>query len=184
MDDNIIEIGKWIGGGVAWILSISITYRLGRKSKIDDIRINKLHEYAQIIVSVLSKDFNERKDLVESYERNFNHFDEIEKAVDAFEIHTSLYKDMRNIIIELPKNIDKLEEKSRNAKIYFDLNLIKDIEGYVKTTRFSYISDGMNGLMFNTYCLSFFKNLLDQENIIKRKKLYDNILSKLRESLK
>jgi hypothetical protein len=46
MDDNIIEIGKWIGGGVAWILSISITYRLGRKSKIDDIRINKLHEYA------------------------------------------------------------------------------------------------------------------------------------------
>ena len=184
MGDKFIEITKWLGGGAAWLISMIITYKLGRKSKIDDIHIKKRHEYAEIMADALKKDFKERQTLLELYEKNFGHLKEIAEADEAFNRFPSLYKEMRTIIAELPNGINKLEEISRKATVYFNPAVMNDVENYISETRFSFATDGTGGLLYNTFFLSFFNNLLDQKKILKRKSLFESSIYKLRKALK
>mgnify|MGYP003117439400 CR=1 FL=1 len=49
MDQQVIDILKWIGLGIGWPLSTYITYYIGKKSKHDDIQIMKRHDFAEQI---------------------------------------------------------------------------------------------------------------------------------------
>ena len=57
----------WVLGGAGWFVSNVITYKLGKRAKIDDVKIQKVYEYAEGLAVALQKDHHDREYLVEWY---------------------------------------------------------------------------------------------------------------------
>lgn len=167
---------KWFGVGIGWLISTYITYRIGRKTKHDDMQIGKRYSFAEQLSALLQRDFHSRQKIAEQYHSNFDNLDNVSKAVDYFNKHNSCYQSMNQLISELPNNIGKLQEANRSAAIYLDESTTKAIESYIANTSFSYETDGDLGLI-NTYAENFFVTLLD---LNRSKRLTENYNSAMR----
>lgn len=172
-----MEIGKWVLGGLAWLISVIITYYIGKKSKVDDIRLKKTYEIAEEVAVLIQKDHHDRELLIEEFNENFGHIPDRKDAVENFHRFPSLYESMRKEIMGLPEQINKLQDLNRKAAIYFREDLTRKIEDYITMARFTYLTDG--GLLFDTYLESFFDNLLDAKRIDQRRVLYKKIIKRL-----
>jgi nicotinic acid phosphoribosyltransferase len=107
------------------------------------------------------------------------HIPERSVAVQAFTEHPTMYQSMKNIMVGLPEQINKLKDLNRRAAIYIDERLTEKIEQYIETTRFSFVMDG-GELLINTFAESFFDNLMDGKLLGRRRNLYQQIMNGLR----
>lgn len=160
LDPQTLDTLKWFSVGIGWLISTYITYRIGRKTKHDDIQIGKRHAFAEQLSALLQKDFHSRRLITEQYHSNFDHMKTVSEAMCYFDKHESLYQSIRQLMSELPENIGKLQETNRSAAIYLDEGTTEAIESYIADTRFSYETDDGLGLI-NTYAENFFVTLLD-----------------------
>lgn len=176
LDQQTLDTLKWFGVGIGWLISTYITYRIGRKTKHDDIQIGKRHVFAEQLSVLLQKDFNARQLIAEQYHSNFDHMKNVSEAMHYFDKHESLYQSIRDLMSELPADIGKLQETNRSAAIYLDESTTEAIESYIADTRFSYQTDGCLGLI-NTYAENFFVTLLDAS---RSKRLAENYKTAMR----
>lgn len=176
LDPQTLDTLKWFGVGIGWLISAYITYRIGRKTKHDDIQIGKRHAFAEQLSALLQRDFHNRQLIAERYHSNFDHMKDVSEAMYYFNKHDSLYQSIRQLISELPDDIGKLQEANRSAAIYLDESTTEAIESYIANTRFSYETDGGLGLI-NTYAENFFVTLLDSN---RSKGLAENYKSAMR----
>lgn len=55
LDPQTIDILKWFGLGIGWLITTYVTYRIGRRVKHDDIQIRKRHNFAEQLSVLLQK---------------------------------------------------------------------------------------------------------------------------------
>lgn len=181
-DQQVIDTLKWFGLGIGWLVSAYVTYRIGRRTKHDDIQIVKRHTFAEQIAALLQRDFHNRRLLTEQYHSNFDHMGNLSEAMQAFHKHETLYRSMRDTILELPTDIEKLHELSRNSALYLEENTTSAIETYIGVTRFSFETDGIG--LINTYVEDFFVNLLDVDRSAQLDGAYRKAMQGLRKAVR
>lgn len=175
---EIIDLIKWILTGAAWLVSVVVTYRIGKRGKIDDLKIHRRHELVEKLSILLQEDYQTRKGLISQFHSNFDHLERAE-AYDAFEEHYSLYQGMRASIERCGELKIELRTLSREIAIYIQENLLSELNAYLESTSFTYSTDGF-GILINTYGRSFFENLLNETNIETQDSTYSKILKGLR----
>jgi len=182
LDPQTIDILKWFGLGIGWLITTYVTYRIGRRVKHDDIQIRKRHNFAEQLSVLLQKDFHNRKLLAKQYHSNFDRMNDVSEAMHYFNKHETLYQEMRDAMSDLPADIAKLQEINRSAAIYLDESTTSAIESYIENTRFSFESDGIG--LINTYADNFFTNLLDQSRSSQLAEGYKNAMCGLRKAIR
>lgn len=183
LDPQTLDTMKWLGVGIGWLISVYITYRIGRRTKHDDIQIGKRHVFAEQLSALLQKDFNNRQLIAEQYHSNFDHMKDVSEAMYYFNMHESLYQSIRQLMAELPNDIGELQEANRSAAIYLDENTTEAIVTYIADTRFSYETDGGLGII-NTYAENFFITLLDSDRSKRLAENYKAAMRGLRKSVR
>ena len=179
LDAEVVDLIKWALTGLAWLISVVITYHIGKRGKVDDLKIQRRHELVDKLSILLQEDHQTRQTLVAEFNSNFEHLDRVE-AYEAFEKHESLYQSMRAGIERCAELKIELRNLSREIAIYINEDLLKEINKYIDSTSFSYMTDGF-GFLINTYGRSFFDNLLDTKNIDIQNTTYKKILKGLRD---
>jgi len=178
LDTEVADLIKWILTGLAWLVSVVITYHVGKRGKVDDLKIQRRHELVEKLSILLQEDHQTRQTLVAEFNSNFEHLDRPE-AYEAFEKHESLYQGMRTGIERCAELKIELRNISREITIYINEDLLGEINKYIDSTSFSYMTDGF-GFLINTYGRSFFENLLDKNNLDLQNSAYSKILKGLR----
>jgi len=145
--NELISTIVWVLGGAGWFVSNVITYKLGKRAKIDDVKIQKVYEYAEGLAVALQKDHHDREYLVEWYKDSFGHLPTVDAAVAEFESLQTLYQSARMIMGELPQHRQEIADLKRKSAIYLDKELLDLIAKYVETTNFKYITDGGVGFL-------------------------------------
>lgn len=182
LDSQTLETLKWFGLGIGWMISTYVTYRIGRRAKHDDIQIEKRHNFSEQLSTLLQKDFHNRNSLADQYRSNFDHMENVSEAMYYFNKHEFLYQGMRDVMLELPVDIGKLQEINRSAAIYLEENTTSAIETYIENTRFSFESDGIG--LINTYADNFFTNLLDESRSSQLAEGYKTAMRGLRKAVR
>jgi hypothetical protein len=77
LDPQTLDTLKWFGVGIGWLISAYITYRIGRKTKHDDIQIGRRHDFAEQLSALLQRDFHNRQLIAEQYHSNFDHMKDV-----------------------------------------------------------------------------------------------------------
>jgi len=178
MEKEHIEYLKWLLTGIGALIGMFVTYRFGRKTKIDEISLKKAYEMAEKIAELIQEDHHIRELLLENYNKNLGHMTK-EDAIEAFHKYRGLYHDMKEQMVQLPRKINELQELNRKAIIFLSKKLTGLIDQYIKMTRISFITDG-TGIIINTYAEEFFENLRDEIKLKERRGLYEKILDELR----
>jgi len=178
LEPEIVDLIKWVLTAIAWIVSVFVTYKIGKRGKVDDLKIHRRHELVEKLSILLQEDHQTREGLIRQFHRNFAHLERA-AAYEAFETLETLYQDMRASIERCAELKIELRSLSRQIAIYLQEDLLSELNKYLGSTSFTYITDGI-GLFINTYGRSFFENLLDETNIKIRNIAYFNILKGLR----
>jgi hypothetical protein len=178
IDIEVVDLIKWILTGSAWLISVVITYKISKRGKVDDLKIQRRHELVERLSILIQEDHQTRLTLAAEFFSNFEHLDRAE-AYEAFEKHESLYQGIRASIERCAEIKIELRDISREIAIYINEDLLTEINKYMDSTSFSYMTDGV-GFLINTYGRSFFENLLDNKNINIQNSTYKKILKGLR----
>ncbi len=174
---------KWVSillGGIGWLFTNILTYKLGKRSKIDDIHIQKVYEYAKALSIVLQEDYRDREYLVEWYNNNFKNLSSVHEAAEAIETYPLLYQTAHDIMLRLPQRRNNIDEIRKKSAIHLHHRLLELINIYIETTNFTYASDGAGGILINTYNTSSFSNLIDNNKLHERRVVYGKIMKRLR----
>ena len=168
----IAELAKWLVGGLAWLGSNFLAYRLGKQSKVDEIRIRRVCELAEQIAVTLQSDHREREVLLNWFKANFEHARDLNEGLELFGKHDLLYRGERERILALRESVNKLVKLRQEATLYLPRAILEGLDDYVRTTEFTFMSDGPVGWI-NTYFEGFFTNLHDEANSRKQMRTYD-----------
>lgn len=179
LDPELASLIKWLLGGIGWLVSIVTTYIIGKRGKVDDLKISRRHELIEKLSISLQEDYDNREILMKQFQNNFDHITERAKAYEAFENYQTLYTDMRALIDKCSQLTTELHSLSREIAIYVKEDLHNELKKYIDSTNFKYTDDGGIGLIC-TYYPSFFENLLDESNVRIRRESFSKILKKLR----
>ncbi|MCL2308647.1 MAG: hypothetical protein FWC42_00015 [Proteobacteria bacterium] len=180
LDSQTLDALKWLGAGIGWLASAYISYRIGRRAKIDDIQIEKRQTFVDQLSNLLQTDFHERQQIVDLYNLNFSHMKNLSEAMYYFDKYESLYQEFRQLMSKLPEGIDKLQEVNRNAAIYLDKNTVEAIESYISDTLFSYDDTGLT----DTYAENFFTTVLDDDRSKRLAENYEAAMHGLRKAVR
>ena len=156
------------------ILSAFIGYFLGKKKKIDELRLNQAFPRAEEISTLMQDIYHSDISFAEWWKKNFGHLENIQQGINYFE-ELDIYRDTGRDIISLHDKRNRLRQHTRIARIYLNQKVLDDIEKYLEIDSFSYSHDGMGGILFTSFWGEFFLNLLDEEKSKERKKLYRRI---------
>lgn len=178
LEPEIVDLIKWFFTGLAWLVSVIVTYHIGKRGKVDDLKIRRRHELVEKLSVLLQEDHQVRKGLNRQFNSNFNHLERAE-AYEAFERHESLYQGMRSSIERCSEIKYEMHTLERDIAIYIKEELLLEIEKYINSTTFTYSTDGF-GFLINTYGRSFFENLLNEENINIQNTSYSKLMKGLR----
>jgi len=178
LEPEIIDLIKWILTGLAWLISVVVTYQIGKRGKVDDLKIQRRHELVEKLSILLQEDHLVRNGLITEFHSNFDHLERA-GAYEAFERHETLYLSMRASIERCAELKIELRTLSREVAIYVPEDLLSELSRYQESTSFTYTTDGL-GLLINTYGRSFFENLLDDNNIQIQKSAYSKVMKGLR----
>lgn len=178
LEPEIVDLIKWVLTGLAWLVSVVITYQIGKRGKVDDLKIHRRHELVEKLSILLQEDHQTRESLIRQFHSNFKHLERPE-AYEAFEKHDSLYQGLRTDIERCAELKIELQTLSRETAIYIQEDLLTELNKYLDSTSFTYMTDGF-GFLINTYGRSFFDNLLDETNIKIQNAAYSKILKGLR----
>ena len=178
INKDLIKIGLPLLFGV--LLSI-LTYRLGRRAKIDEQKIEKGVELGQEI-TILFQDVAALEDrLYEFYRSNYEHLKNVDKAVDNFEKMKTLYEPEYVAIDELSKKKQQLEEKIKEGRYLLKSSILVDMQTYLDLLKFKYDQDVFGSM--TTFYRQLFLNLMDSKSRKKRKNIKRKVLGKLHKLL-
>lgn len=178
LDPVTVDLIKWVLTGMTWVGSVVITYVFAKREKVDDLRIRRRHELVEKLSVLIQEDHQLREVLRRSFESNFSHLGRKE-AYEAFDTHESLYQGMRQSIERCAETKAELDDLAREIAIYISERLLAELQGYLSTTTFTYMTDGY-GLLINTYAASFFENLLDKTRAQEQREAFTNVMKGLR----
>lgn len=165
---------------VGWILSNVIVYMIGRRTRVDEIKIKRKFDLAEQLAVALQKDHNSREDFMDWFKANLGHLDLME-ALAAFDQHAGvLYKNTDAKFEALQNTRAEIGKLNMDAVIYFDKSFHEMVNKYMHATEFSYTHDGVGGIIFNNYARAFFSNLLDADKIEVRRESFEEIIDRLR----
>lgn len=177
MDPQIIDSAKWALGGLGALFSLYVSYKLGKRGKVDDLFIKRRHDLVERLSVALQDDFETREVLRSEYESNFGHVDEF-KAMEVFNRYDDLYQGMRNNIQRCAELLASLRQLRREVAIYVKPKVAQLVEQYIACNQFTFDTDG--GLLINTYAEEFFRNLLDESKHARRETLFRHLMKELR----
>jgi uncharacterized membrane-anchored protein YhcB (DUF1043 family) len=178
MNENLIKIGLPLLFGV--LLSI-LTYRLGRRAKIDEQKIEKGVELGREI-TILFQDVAALVDhLHEFYRSNYEHLKNVDKAVDNFEKMKTLYEPEYIAIEELSNKKQQLAEKIMEGRYLLKSSILVDMQTYLDLLKFKYDQDVFGSM--TAFYRQLFLNLMDSKSSKKRKNIKGKVLGKLHKLL-
>jgi uncharacterized membrane-anchored protein YhcB (DUF1043 family) len=178
MNEDLIKIGLPLLFGV--LLSI-LTYRLGRRARIDEKKIEKGVELGQEI-TILFQDVAALEDrLYEFYRSNYEHLKNVDKAVDNFEKMKTLYEPEYSAIDELSNKKQRLEERIKEGRYLLKSSILVDMQTYLDLLKFKYDQDVFGSM--TTFYRQLFLNIMDSKSYKKRKNIKRRVLGKLHKLL-
>ena len=165
--DDLLKIGIT---AILGAISAILTYRLGRRAKVDDEKLKKVFELAEEIAR-LFQDITELYEILyEFYKGNFMYIDDVETAIKRYFEKPGFYDDERERIERLGEKKSQLNDKLKIARLYLDKDVVDAMQKYLEMGRFHYTHVGL-GSFLNTYYVEFFKNVLDEKTYTERKKI-------------
>jgi len=178
--NDIVKIG--LPSFVLALISSVVAYYIGRRSKIDDLKIKKGFELIEDISNLFHDIAGSEEFFYDFYERNYGHMPDIGQAIDNFERQKLLFKQDYEHIEDLGKKRNELYNKLRVGVLYLNNNILEKMREYLDIGLFSYCHDCAN--FINEYYLEFFKNIIDRNNHEKRVILQKSILKDMKNLLK
>jgi len=166
-----------VTGGFGFLTAI-VGYFIGKRSKIDDIRIKKTHELVEELSVLIQEDYTDRKSVREQYERSFGHLNGPQEAGLYFDKHYTLHGSLREIMQRLVERRPKIVETKQRSAVYLTEKVIESVDEYIELTTFTYMTDGI-GLIDN-YAASFFEHSLDDNKASRREAIYKDVMHRLR----
>jgi hypothetical protein len=166
--------------GFFTFLIVIASYFVGKKSKIDDVRINKMHNFAEELSVLMQEDYRDRKFAREQYDLSFAHVSGAQEAAGCFDQFDSLYGSLRIVMQMLIERKPRIVEIKNRSAIYLPKRLMDLVDEYIELTNFEYLTDGTG--LINTFAESFFEHCLDDHKASRRKEIFDEVLSQLRKA--
>jgi len=163
-----------------WLSSNIIVYFIARRTRVDEIKVKRKFNLAEQLAVALQKDHHSREDFMEWFKANLGHLKMME-ALEAFDKHAgTLYKNTDAKFEALQNTRAEIGKLNMEAVIYFDKSFHDLVNNYLRATEFTYIHDGIGGIIFNHYARAFFSNLLDDDKIRVRRESFEEIIDRLR----
>lgn len=178
LSDTIVHASKWFGGLLASLILVWAAYLRGKRAKIDDIRLRRKYDLAERLAVRLQADNREREWLLGWYHRSFDHLPDLDTAMHYFHKHANDHKSIQEAIGNLAKGIIELVSLRQEAAVYLPSNLLKAVDTYEETTRFTHETDGGLGI-YDTYFRNFFETLLDEDRTKRRLTAFKRTISGL-----
>jgi len=178
MNEDLLKIGLPLLFGV--LLSI-VTYRLGRRARLDEEKREKGVDLAQEI-KALFQDVAALEDRLHAfYMSNYEHLKSVDKAVDNFEKMKNLYEPEYTAVEELSSKRQLLEEKVKEARNLLKSSILANIQAYLDLLKFRYDEDVFGSK--TPFYRQMFVNLMDPKSHKKRKNFKGKVHGKLHKLL-
>ena len=162
------------------LASGGIGYYLGRRSKIDDLRLAEVHRLVREISVTLQNLHTGTQTLARWFRSNFAAMPSVADGVGRFRQHADgMYAAEKVAIEKLDNDRAGLGELLKQSRVYLPEELCGDVAAYLETCSFAY---SQVWLFFDTYLESLFENLLDEEKALQRTRLQKRIMKGLRKA--
>lgn len=150
----------------------------GRKQEVERARLTRAFPLAAEISVTVQELYYSEQGLADWFTGNFRHIRSLPDAVRYIEDNATFRSGAAQAkqVTELRNG---LRAKVRSARIYLNSQDLDRIEEYCALGDFTYESDGMGGVMFNTWLVEFFGNLMDPSKRLSRTELYTAIKKRL-----
>jgi len=163
---------------IAPIITGFLGYLLGKQKKIDELQLQQAFPKAEEISTLMQEVYHEDMSFIDIWESNFGHLENFQQGINYFQ-ERNIYQPDRDRIIALSEKRQELREKIRSSRVYLNAKTLNLIEDYLKINEFTFSYDGMGGILYTGYWREFFNNILDDDRIQKRKRLYQKIKKRL-----
>ena len=163
---------------ITYIIIGFLGYLLGKQKKIDELRLQQAFPRAEEISTLIQEVYHEDMSFIDIWKSNFGHLENFQQGINYFQ-GRNIYQSFRERVNALSEKRQKLREKTRSSRLYLNAKVLNLIEDYLKIDEFTFSDDGMGGILFTNYWREFFNNILDNDRIQKRKRLYQKIKKRL-----
>jgi len=159
------------------LIGLIAGYFLGKRGKIDSVRIEKGFELSETI-SNSARIINDNIDyLIEFYERTYNTNKFDPNHVANFQDHLNgLYENELTVIREIDEHVTVLEAASRKIDLYTKNSLSQDIINFRMHISFEYA----DGIGVTEYFQSMYERFLCDDFKDQKDELFNTIDSKLK----
>lgn len=144
----------------------------------NDIRVQRRHEFARQIATLVEEDYSNRDSLRRYYKANFSHLS-LEDALAAIDTHELLYAHVRAMVCGLRSGISKLSEFTGEATMLFNPESTAAVQSYVAAAT---IGDDPDSASLSGQAL--FTKLLDDENFVRTGEAYGRAIKLLRREIR
>lgn len=144
----------------------------------NDIRVQRRHEFARQIATLVEEDYSDRDSLRRYYKANFSHLS-LEDALAAIDTHELLYAHVRAMVCGLRSGISKLSEFTGEATMLFNPESAAAVQSYVAAAT---IGDDPASASLSGQAL--FTKLLDDENFVRTGEAYGRAIKLLRREIR
>jgi hypothetical protein len=156
-------------------LSGFISYWFGVRAKQKEVFVKRKYEVSEDVSKLIQTIISEIDFFYWFFTNTFDHIS-FDDALDSFTIrHRPLYENIITRIQETQQNIGEIHSIMPVALIYLDKKLYENISKYLKTLIFRY---DYNLIDDSDFYIGFFRNLIDEQNVLERNKLRDSIYEK------
>jgi hypothetical protein len=156
------------------------SYLWGKRSKIDEVRIKKVHELIQSIATSFQIVHALNTRLPKQFHANFDAMKTVEAGVERLKQYgKTIYADDIAAIERQAQERSKLHELMPHASVYLPKALCDDLQAYLDGCAFAYSNVWP---LFDTYIESLFENLLDEDKARLREDLAEKIMDGLRKA--
>jgi len=160
------------------IISGAATYWWGKRAKIDDIRIKRVHALVETMSIAFLGVHRGMERLASWFESNFKNLNSIAEGVDRFRQGVdTIYASKKDEIEQLAKDKATLGSLVTQGQVYLPEKLLNDLAAYMETCSFHYSNVWP---LFDTYLEELFENILDIEKRSARARLEQKIMKGFR----
>ena len=169
----------WIALVLGWIISVYVTYKIGKRQNVDNIHIKKRYEFSEQIAALLKEDFDDRNSLRQDYKANFSQYGSLDDVIAAFDKFDTLYAPIKRKVARFPDRLSKIRELNDKATVYFDNKTSACIDDYLKVTSFTYVTNRIG--LTTDYDMRLFEKLLNESDFAKLSKAHEKAIKRLRQ---
>jgi hypothetical protein len=160
------------------IVSGGVTYWWGKRAKIDEIRIRRVHDLVEQISVTFQDVHGGMERLGNWFESNFKNLNSVAEGVERFrELADTTYAAKKDDLEQLAKAKATLSSLVKQGQVYLPEKLLNDLTAYMETCSFQFSNVWP---LFDTYLEGLFANILNQEKRSARTRLEEKVMKKLR----